>query len=58
MKCRDKREISEGHLITLKNNRVAFQGKCPKCATKITRMGDPNKNSRDAYQEVYSTCGP
>jgi len=39
MKCKTKKEIKNGKLVTLKNGRVATQGVCPTCGTKMFRMG-------------------
>ncbi len=38
MKCRKKVEIKNPKQITLKNNRLAVQGVCPVCATKVFRV--------------------
>ncbi len=38
-KCRSKREISHPTQVTLKNGRPATQGVCPKCETKVFRIG-------------------
>lgn len=39
LKCRDKREISNPEQVTLKNGRPATMGYCPKCGTKVFRIG-------------------
>jgi RNase P subunit RPR2 len=39
MKCRTKREIQNPKKITMKNGKPATQGTCPKCGTKIFRIG-------------------
>ena len=39
MKCRAKREIKNPKKVTLKNGKPATQGTCPKCGTKMFRMG-------------------
>jgi DNA-directed RNA polymerase subunit RPC12/RpoP len=39
MKCRKKVEMSNPKAVTLKNKRPATQGACPKCGTKIFRIG-------------------
>ncbi len=39
MKCRKKVEMSNPKAVTLKNKRPATQGTCPKCGTKIFRIG-------------------
>ena len=39
MKCRKKVEIRNPRQITLKNGRPAVQGTCPKCNTKVFRIG-------------------
>ena len=49
MKCREKREIQKGSMVRLKNGREAYQGVCPKCGTKITRMGNPDKKGKGEY---------
>ena len=39
VKCRSKVEIKDPKAITMKNGRPATQGTCPKCATKVFRIG-------------------
>jgi len=39
VKCRKKREIKNPKQVTLKNGRLAVQGTCPVCNTKVFRMG-------------------
>jgi DNA-directed RNA polymerase subunit RPC12/RpoP len=39
MKCRKKVEIQNAKSITMKNKRPATQGVCPKCGTKVFRIG-------------------
>lgn len=39
MKCRAKVEIKNPKNITMKNGRPATQGACPKCGTKVFRIG-------------------
>ncbi len=39
MKCRKKVEIKNPKKITMKNKKPATQGVCPKCATKVFRIG-------------------
>ena len=39
VKCRAKREIKNAKAITMKNGKPATQGVCPKCATKMFRIG-------------------
>jgi DNA-directed RNA polymerase subunit RPC12/RpoP len=39
MKCKRKVEIKSPKQVTLKNKRAAIQGLCPKCGTKVFRMG-------------------
>ena len=38
VKCKTKREISEGNEVTMKNGRKAMKGKCPKCGTGMYRI--------------------
>ena len=38
VKCKAKREISEGKEVTMKNGRKAMKGKCPKCGTGMYRI--------------------
>jgi len=38
-KCRTKREIKDPKKATLKNGKPATQGVCPKCGTKVFRIG-------------------
>ncbi|HEY0394843.1 MAG TPA: DUF5679 domain-containing protein [Candidatus Elarobacter sp.] len=39
VKCKTKREISDAHVITMKNGRPATEGKCPVCGTKMFKIG-------------------
>ena len=38
-KCRAKVDIKNAQKVTLKNKRPAVQGLCPKCGTKVFRIG-------------------
>jgi DNA-directed RNA polymerase subunit RPC12/RpoP len=39
VKCRAKVEIRNPKNVTLKNKRPAVQGVCPRCSTKVFRIG-------------------
>ena len=39
VKCKAKREIKDPEKVTLKNKRKATKGTCPKCGTKMFRIG-------------------
>ena len=39
MKCKKKVDIKDPKSITMKNGRPATQGTCPKCNTKVFRIG-------------------
>ena len=39
MKWRAKKEMKDAKSITMKNGRPATQGVCPKCGTKMFRIG-------------------
>ena len=39
VKDREKVDIQNPQEVTLKNGRKAIQGTCPKCGTKVTRIG-------------------
>jgi len=39
VKCKAKREMKNPKVITMKNKRKATQGVCPKCGTKMFRIG-------------------
>ena len=43
VKCRAKREMKNPLAITLKNGRPAIQGICPRCGTKMFRLGKLGK---------------
>lgn len=38
VKCKQKVEIEDAKIITMKNKKSAIQGKCPKCDTKVFRI--------------------
>ena len=42
VKCRAKRDIKDPEEITMENGRPAVKGTCPKCGTKVFRIGKPN----------------
>ena len=42
VKCRAKRDIKDPEEIAMKNGRPAVKGTCPKCGTKVFRIGKPN----------------
>lgn len=52
MKCRAKREMKNPVAITLKNGRPAIQGICPRCGTRMFRLGEFGKMGA-AYSKVY-----
>jgi RNase P subunit RPR2 len=39
VRCRQKREMKNTRVITMKNGRPATQGVCPVCGTKMFRIG-------------------
>ena len=39
LKCRSKVEMKNSKQITMKNKKPATQGVCPKCGTKVFRIG-------------------
>jgi len=39
VKCRAKVEIRNPRNVTLKNKRPAVKGVCPRCGTKVFRIG-------------------
>ena len=39
VKCRKKTEIKNPRAIRMKNKRPATQGVCPRCGTKVFRIG-------------------
>ena len=39
VKCHAKREMGNARSITMKNGKPATQGVCPKCGTKMFRIG-------------------
>jgi len=39
LKCRKKIEVKNAQKVTLKNGRPATKGSCPKCGTKVFRIG-------------------
>ncbi len=39
VKCKAKREMSNAQKVTLKNKKAAMKGTCPKCGTKMFRIG-------------------
>jgi len=39
VKCRKKIEMKDPKKITMKNGKPATKGTCPKCGTKVFRIG-------------------
>jgi DNA-directed RNA polymerase subunit RPC12/RpoP len=39
VKCKGKVEVQNPQKVTLKNGRPATKGSCPKCGTKVFRIG-------------------
>jgi len=39
VKCKAKREMQDAKKVTLKNGKPATKGTCPKCGTKMFRIG-------------------
>lgn len=39
VKCRDRREINNAKQVTLRNGRPATEGTCPRCGTRMFRIG-------------------
>ncbi|MEK7096532.1 MAG: DUF5679 domain-containing protein [Patescibacteria group bacterium] len=39
VKCRSKVEMANAEEITMKNGKPATKGSCPKCGTKVFRIG-------------------
>ena len=39
VKCRKKVEMKDAKKVTLKNKKSATKGICPKCGTKVFRIG-------------------
>ena len=39
MKCRSKTEMKDPKNVTMKNGKLATQGICPSCGTKMFRIG-------------------
>jgi len=39
VKCKKKTEMKNPKPVTLKNKRKATKGECPKCGTKMFRIG-------------------
>ena len=39
VKCRKKVEMANAQQVTMKNGKKAMKGACPKCGTKVFRIG-------------------
>lgn len=39
MKCKGKQEMGSPKPITMKNGKPATEGQCPKCGTKMFKIG-------------------
>jgi hypothetical protein len=38
VKCRKKREVADGNVVTTSKGRPMAKGTCPKCGTTVTRF--------------------
>jgi len=38
VKCREKKEVKGGEVVTTANGRRMVKGTCPTCGTKVTRF--------------------
>ncbi len=38
MKCKEKKEMKDAEIVTMKNNRNAVKGVCTKCGTKMFKI--------------------
>lgn len=38
VKCREKRTIKDGKIVTTEKGRPMARGKCPECGTTVTRF--------------------
>jgi hypothetical protein len=52
VKCHTKRELKNAKSVTMKNGKLATQGVCPVCGTKMYRIGD----SGDRVIRVLTTA--
>ena len=41
VKCKEKREMKDPEEVKMKNGKPATKGTCPKCGTKMFRIGKP-----------------
>lgn len=39
MKCRAKKEMKDPKSVAMKNGKLATQGTCPSCGTKMFKIG-------------------
>ena len=39
MKCRGEVQMQETKTVTMKNGRPATEGRCPRCSTRMYRLG-------------------
>ncbi len=39
MKCKEKREMNDAKQVVMKNGKKATSGTCPKCGTKMFKIG-------------------
>ena len=38
VKCKGKKEMKDGQVVTMKNKRQAMKGKCPDCGTGMYKI--------------------
>jgi Zn finger protein HypA/HybF involved in hydrogenase expression len=39
VKCKEKREMNDAKQVVMKNGKKATSGTCPKCGTKMFKIG-------------------
>ena len=47
VKCREKVEMQSPEAITMKNGKPATRGICPKCGTKVFKIGKAEQENKD-----------
>lgn len=55
VKCRSKKEMKDAKAITMKNGKPATQGVCPKCGTKMFRIGKAQIFTGYTFGNQYNT---
>lgn len=54
-RCKQEREISQAHEVTMKNGATATEGACPVCGVRLFLMGPATKRAAEARPPLVAS---